>query len=512
MADALTSQEWVDAMQAEIDSLHNNRVWDLVELPKDRKPIGSKWVFKIKTNSDGSIERCKARLVAQGYSQKPGLDYDQTFSPVVRSESVRSVIALATKNGLKLHQMDITTAFLNGDLEEQVYMRQPEGFRVDGKEHLVCRLRKSIYGLKQSPRCWNQALDTCLKEMGFIQCPSDPCIYTSTTNGLFALAVYVDDILLATKSPKRIAQVKADLGKQFQVKDMGELHYFLGVSVQQNSQSGTTWIGQPAYTQAVIKKFGLEHSRTVTTPATPGTKLLKATEQSETVDAALYQSAVGSLLYLSGWTRPDITFAVSNVARYCSNPTKEHWTAVKRILRYLNGTLDYGMLYSRKDDDGTMIGFSDADWAGDTNDRKSTSGYLFMMSGAAISWKSKKQTTVALSTAEAEYVALASTTQEATWLRQLLQDLNVEQTGPTVIHEDNQSAICIAQNPQYHSKTKHIHIKYHFVREKVLDNTIQLKYCPTSDMLADMLTKGLTYDKLSRLRNLCGVKQQPTFK
>ena len=508
VSDALTNQEWVDAMKAEIDSLHDNSVWELVQLPEGRKPVGSKWVFKVKTNADGSIERCKARLVAQGYSQKEGLDYDETFSPVVRSESVRSVIALASKNGLKLHQMDITTAFLNGDLEEEVYMKQPEGFLADGQEHLVCRLKKSIYGLKQSPRCWNQVLDAQLKLMGFKQSTSDPCIYTSKTklDGLFILAVYVDDILLAGKSQQELAQVKADLGKRFQLKDMGELHYFLGVSVRQRSNE--IWIGQPTYTQAVIMNFGMEHCKPANTPVTPGTKLLKGTEQSEIVDATLYQSAVGSLLHLSGWTRPDIAFAVSHVARFCSSPTKEHWIAVKRILRYLKGTPNYGLAYSSNvDTDGPLIGYSDADWAGDVNDCKSTSGYFFIMSGAAVSWKSQKQTCVALSTAEAEYIALAAATQEATWMRQLLEDLHSGQIEPTVICEDNQSAICIAQNPQYHNRTKHIDIKYHYVREKVLDTTIELQYCPTRDMIADILTKGLTYDKFSRLRMLSGVKE-----
>ena len=291
---------------------------------------------------------------------------------IVRSESVCSVIALTSKNGLKLHQMHITTAFLSGDLDE---------------EELVCRLRKSIYGLKQSPRCWNQALDAQLKLMGFMQSTSDPCIYTSTTelNGLFIFAVYVDDILLAEKSQQKIAQVKADLRKRFQLKNMGEIHYFLGVSVMQRPEE--IWIGQPAYTRAVIKKFGMEHCKPANTLVTPGAKLLKATEQSEIVDATLYQSAVSSLLYLSsGWTRPNIAFAVSNVARFCSSPTKEHWTAVKRILRYIKGTSNYGVAYSRSDDaDGVLIGYSDADWAADVNDRKSTCGHLFMVGGAAVS-------------------------------------------------------------------------------------------------------------------------------
>lgn len=513
VVDALNSPEWFDAMKMEIDSLRDHHVWELVELPKDRQLVGSKWVFKVKRNADGSVERCKARLVAQGYSQREGLDYDETFSPVVRPESVRSVVALACQEGLKVHQMDITTAFLNGDLKEEVYVRQPEGFVADGQKHLVYRLKKSLYGLKQAPRCWNQVLDSYLKTMGFKQSTSDPCIYTSnTTDGLFILAVYVDDILVAGKSQQKIDEIKAELGRRFQLKDMGELHYFLGVSVKQNFDTGQTWIGQPAYTKAVIEKFGMEHSKPARTPMAQGTKLLKAIEHSEMVDAALYQSAVGSLLYLSGWTRPDIAFSVSSVSRFCSKPTKEHWTAVKRILRYLNGTLNYGLMYEKNEDknDG-LIGYSDADWAGDTGDRKSTSGYLFMMTGAAVSWKSRKQTCVALSTAEAEYVAMAAAVQEAAWMRCLLEELEHKQTKPTVLHEDNQSAIAVAENPMSHSKMKHIDIRYHFVREKVSDNTVELRYCPTNDMLADVLTKGLTFDKFARLRELTGVKDQSAF-
>ena len=345
--------------------------------------------------------------------------------------------------------------------------------------------------------------------MGFKQSINDPCIYISTADSLLILAVFVDDIILAGNSQQAIAKVKADLGECFQVKDMGELHYFLGVSVKQNIDTGKIWIGQPSFAQPVLKKFGLENCKPAATPVATGAKLLKATEDSELFDATLYQSAVGMLLYLSGWTRPDITFAVSNVARFCSKPTKEHWVAVKRILRYLKGTMNHGLLYTKNDesDNKAMIGYSDADWAGDANDRKSTSGYMFMVSGAPVSWKSKKQTCVALSTAEAEYVALSQATQEVTWLRELFKDLHNKQTDPTIIYEDNQAAISIAESPQYHSKTKHIDIKYHYVREKVFDNTIKLIYCPTNNMLADMMTKGLSRDKYTDLRKMTGITE-----
>ena len=219
-----------------MESLHTNKVWDLVELPKDRK---TKRVFKTKRSADGTVERHKARLVAQGYTQQYAQDYDETFSPVVRFESLRTVIALSLQNSLKLHQMDVTTAFLNGELKEEVYMRQPEGYTVKGKENLVCRLEKSIYSLKQSSRCWNSALDTNLKKMGFAQSAGDPCLYMSSEGEMFLIAVYVDDILLAGKSDKRMAKVKQALSQQFQVKDMGELHYFLGVSIIQDPSTGS---------------------------------------------------------------------------------------------------------------------------------------------------------------------------------------------------------------------------------------------------------------------------------
>ena len=288
--------------------------------------------------------------------------------------------------------MDVTTAFLNGELEEEVYMKQPEGFAAKGQEDLVCKLKRSIYGLKQSPRCWNSALDNQLKKMGFVQAKGDSCLYMASEGEMFMVAVYVDDITLAGKSNKRIAEVKQNLAKQFQVKDIGELHYFLGLKVVQDKESGGVYIGQPAYYYAekVLQQFGMEKAKTVTTPVDASVKLVKATEDDECVDQQLYQSAVGSLLNLSTATRPDITYAVSNVAKYSAKPTKHHWIAVKRILRYLKGTLNYGLFYS-KGGSTECVGFSDSDWGGDLDDPKSTSGYLFQISGAAVSWRSKSK-------------------------------------------------------------------------------------------------------------------------
>ena len=444
--------EWKEAMQNEMDSLNKHEVWDLVKLPAGRKAIGSKWIFKCKTNADGNVERYKARLVAQGFNQRYGIDYEETFSPVVRFESVRTVLSLAANLGLKLHQMDIKTAFLNGELEEEIYMRQPEGSIEVGKEEMVCKLKRSIYGLKQSARCWNTELDQKLRKLGFVQSKNDPCIYTKITGGeMFVIAVYVDDIILAGKSEKEIQEVKNLISEKFDAVDMGPLHYFLGVKVMQNNK-GDVWIGQPSYIETLLRKFRMEDCNPAETPADASQRLKKAEENEEVSDKEMYQSAVGSILYISTRTRPDISYAIGSCARFSANPTKCHWTAVKRIMRYLKGTINFGLTY-RSTIPSDLLGYSDADWAGDVNDRKSTSGYVFLICGGAVSWRSKKQSCVALSTAEAEYMALSSATQEATWMKQLIGDLKTEvPSKPVRIYEDNQLTICIAKNPQYHGR------------------------------------------------------------
>ena len=506
--DAVSSSDkskWKSAMDAEVKSLEDNDVWDLVPLPAGRKTVGSKWVYKIKTGADGLVQRYKARLVAQGYTQKFGTDYDETFCPVVRQESLRVLMALSVQHSLQLHQMDVTTAFLNGTLEEEVFMKQPEGYEIKGKEHLVCRLKKSIYGLKQSPRCWNIALDSHLKKMGFSQSQSDPCIYYKNEDDeMFYIGVYVDDIILAGRSESRMKAVKADIAQKFNTKDLGKLSYFLGMKVSQNEENNSIWIGQCAYTESLLKTFGMEDCKPVSTPVDISTKLTQATDEDSCIDQQKYQSAIGSLMYLSISTRPDISFAVSTLARFSSKPTKEHWTALKRLLRYLKGTTQYGILY-KKGGVTECVGFSDADWAGDTNDRKSTSGYVFMLSGGAVSWSSKKQKCVALSTAEAEYIALSSAAQESIWLRQLLTELGKSLEMPTVLFEDNKSSIAMTRNPQFHGRAKHIDIKHHFIREQVSRGKVQLEYCPTAEMTADILTKALSREKFSKLRIKSGV-------
>ena len=302
----------------------------------------------------------------------------------------------------------------------------------------------------------------------------------------------------------KIKEIKDSLASQYRLKDMGELHYFLGVKVVQDPTKSQIWIGQPSYIENVLKKFGMEDSKAIDTPMDPNLNLCKATEECTLCDQEQYQSAVGSLLYLSVKTRPDITYAVNSIARYCANPTIQHWKAVKRILRYLKGTQDLGNLY-RKGGDVGFVGYSDADWGGDTEGRRSTSGYLFFLGNGVVSWSSKRQSCVALSTAEAEYIALASATQEAVWLLKLAEDMQIGSKEPMLIYEDNQSTIAMSKNPQFHGKSKHIDIKFHYVREKCSEIVIELTYCPTNHMVADIFTKGLCSDRFKRLRQMLGM-------
>lgn len=510
--EALNSSEssnWMDAMKLEMNSMHKNKVWDLVPLPEERKIVNCKWVYKVKTGPDNMVQCYKARLVAQGFSQKFGVDYDETFSPVVRFESVRTVIALAAQYDLKLHQMDVTSAFLNGNLNEDIYMKQPECFVSRGGEDLVCKLNKSIYGLKQSPRCWNTSINEQLTTMGFIHSSSDPCIYTATEGEYFVVAVYVDDIILAGKVDSKINEIKEKLMSAYDMKDMGELKYFLGVQINRDKNLQTIFLGQETYCSNLLEKYGMQDCKQVDTPSDINVKLQVSVDGDNKVDLKMFQSCVGSLLYLAIKTRPDITFSVNSVAKFCSNPNNEHWTAVKRIMRYLKGTSSFGLLYIRDTSLHTavsFVGYSDADWAGDVDNRRSVSGYCYLLGSCLISWSSRKQSCVALSTAEAEYMALAHASQEAVWLRQLFEDLNFPQDSATLIFEDNQAAITISKNNQISGRSKHIDIKFHFIREHIANDIINLSYCPTEKMLADIFTKGLCRDKFLLIRNLIGVK------
>ena len=497
------SKEWKSAADLEYSSLLENETWELVKLPEGRKTVGCKWVFRVKYDGEGRVKCFKGRLVAQGYSQKYGIDYDEVFAPVARLSSIRILLAFAVENKMKIHQMDVVSAFLNGKLREEIFMQQPPGYVQSGKEELVCKLKKSIYGLKQSPRCWNEKFCEHMRALGFKESGADPCIFIreNEKKKLEIIAVYVDDLILIAETLEEIQHMKDCLSETFKMKDMGELRYCLGVNFELD-ENGIK-LSQKQYLLRLLEKYGLSEANTVSTPMDPNVKLVKDDKYSKGVDPILYQSMVGSLLHAARATRPDIAHAVGIISKFNAEPSQAHLTAVKRIFRYLKGTLDMTLQYKSTGDKPLV--YSDANWAGDLDDRHSTTGNVLLMSGGAVSWLSHKQATVALSTAEAEYIALGSAVQEAMWLRQLLSDLRCDMKMPMEILEDNQGAIAMARNPVGHKRSKHIDIRHHFIREAVQTGTISLTYCPTSNMLADIFTKPLPKGQFEKLRESLGL-------
>ena len=506
VAEALKSSDsanWSEAMKCEMTSMNRNKVWNLVEYKPGMKLVKSKWIFKRKIGIDGDFTY-KARLVAQGYSQQAGIDYNETFSPVVRFDSIRTVLSLASKFNLNVNHLDVSSAFLNGNLDETVFMKQPENFIVDGKSSYVCHLKKAIYGLKQSSKCWHDSFSKFIQQLGFHQVHSDACIYVMKQDEkVCIIALYVDDLLIACDNDIDINKLKCGLMSKYKMKDLGQIKQFLGVTIEQNDDN--IFIHQSEFTKALLHKFQFDKCKPAPTPVDIGHSKAGLVENSPSCDIELYQSAVGALLYLATRTRPDISFAVSCAAKYCSKPTQDNWTAIKRIFRYLAGTTNFGICYE-KSKIGKCVGYSDSDWAGDKSDRKSTSGYCFSLGSGLISWRANKQTCVALSTAEAEYVALSGAAQEAVWLGKLLNDINFPNNDPILIFEDNQSTICLSNANRNHAKSKHIDIKYNYIRDVVRCNKVKVEYCPSSDMLADIFTKGLPSERFCRLRLLLGMK------
>ena len=495
LAEALASPDatkWKRAWDSEVESLQANGTWVLEELPADRKAIGCRWVFKVK--EDG---RFKARLVAKGYSQRLGVDYQETYAPVTKFTTLRILLSLVSENNWELDGMDVKTAFLHSELTETIYMEIPEGIKsnAENTSRLACRLIKTIYGLKQSPRAWYGKIHSFFVQNGFIRSEEDNSLYIHETRSLIIL-LYIDDMVLAASSRESIDWAKTALNKYFDMTDLGELKIFVGIEISRNRVQRTLKAGQGSYIKRILRDHGMEWCATVATPVDPAVHLAKtekefvATPENES-NRQLYQSAVGSLMYAMLGTRPDIAYAVGIVSQHCTNPNGHHWTAVKRIFRYLAGTQELGILYGGG---ARSKGFCDSDWGGSV-DRRSTSGYVFMLNGGAISWASRKQPTVALSSTEAEYIALTQAVKEILWLRTLFSELGAPKHAQEIceISSDNQGAIALAKNPGFHARSKHIDIQYHFIRKHTDTDTgtITLDYCPTDNMTADVLTKGL---------------------
>ena len=391
------ASKWLQAAQDEMSSLIEHDTWALTKPPPGSKIIGSKWVFKIKHDENGEAAKYKCRLVAQGYTQAQGIDYHETFAPVARFGSIRTLLATSAQREMHVHQMDVHTAFLNGKLDEDIYMCQSEGFVVKGKEDMVCHLHRSLYGLKQLPRCWNKELSCHLFQSGFQQSKAYPCVFFQWKDGhLNIVSIYVDDLILVVDLMKDLLKTKAELSSRFKMKDLGQLQYCLGIVCEQ--ADGCICINQRPYIDNLVRRFGLLEACGVSTPADACVKLVADDGVSRPADPKLYQQIVGSLQYAAGGTRPDIAYAVSTIAKFCHQPTELHMTAAKRVLRYLKQTRDLILTYV-KNTPKAIMGYSDADWAGDVKDRRSTSGNVFLPGGGgAITWSSRKQSSVAIST------------------------------------------------------------------------------------------------------------------
>ena len=505
---------WKEAMDREMETLEQANTWRRVPRPDNVNIVGCKWVFHIKRNADGSINKYKARLVARGFTQVYGLDYFNTYSPVARLTSIRLILAIAARYDWDIESFDFVGAFLNGELDdnEEIYMQSPPGY--DDDPHSVKRLQKSLYGLKQAGRKWYDTLVRSLTGLGFFITHADPGVfYARVGKNILILAVHVDDCILTGTSSRLITRYKRKLNACHALTDLGPVHWLLGIKVTRDRAAHTISLSQSAFIDTILSRFSMTDAKPYASPMVPGAYYSKGDAPSSPDEAARmqrtpYRQAIGSLMYLAIATRPDIAFAVSILSRFLNDPGDTHWEAVKRIYRYLKATKDMQLTYGSERHD--LEGYTDAD-GGSQEDRHAIAGYAFLIDGGAISWGAKRQELVTLSTAEAEYVAATHAAKEALWLHKLFGDILPHLLHPaTTLHCDNQSAIKLATTDNYHARTKHLDMRYHFIRDLNNKSVIKLCYCPTEDMLADMLTKALPKWKVAAqsaalgLRRACG--------
>lgn len=503
--DALNDQNWKMAMKDEYDALIENKTWDLVPRPSNANVIRSLWIFRHKKKSDGSFERYKARLVGNGANQQTGVDCGDTFSPVVKPATIRTVLSVALSKSWCLHQLDVKNAFLHGNLHETVYMHQPPGFRNSQFPDHVCLLKKSLYGLKQAPRAWYQRFTDYVATIGFSHSISDHSLFIyHHGNNIAYILLYVDDIILAASSDTLRESIMAQLSSEFSMKDLGPLSYFLGISVTRHPEG--LFLSQKKYAEEIIERAGMSSCKPSSTPVDTKAKL-SGSSGNPYHDPTEYRSLAGALQYLT-FTRPDISYAVQQVCLFMHDPKTQHMSALKRIIRYINGTIDFGLhLYPSSID--KLISYTDADWAGCPDTRRSTSGYCVYLGDNLISWSAKRQHTLSRSSAEAEYRGVANVVSESCWLRNLLLELCCPVTKATLVYCDNISAVYLSDNPVQHQRTKHIEMDIHFVREKVACGQVRVLHIPSRFQIADIFTKGLPLQLFDDFRDSLNIRSPP---
>ncbi|KAD2393347.1 hypothetical protein E3N88_40324 [Mikania micrantha] len=491
--EALKDNNWVEAMQDELLQFKRQNVWTLCPLPDGKYPIGTRWVFRNKTDDRGIVIKNKARLVVQGYCQEEGIDYDETFAPVARLEAIRLFLAFAISHNIKVYQMDIKSAFLYGTIKEEIYVCQPPGFDDVHHPDWVYKLYKALYGLKQAPRAWYDTLSKFLLSNKFSRGTIDKTLFMKRVGKeLLLVQIYVDDIIFRSTKPSMCEHFSKLMSSKFEMRALSELKTFLGLQVKQTPNG--TFIHQSKYVKDLLNKFDMNDCKIISTPmaTSPG---ICPDDNGEPVDQTLYRCMIGSLMYLTA-SRPDIMYATCVCARYQSAPKQSHLSFMKRILRYLKGTPVLGIWYPANQI-CKLVGFSDSDYAGCSLTRKSTSGGCQFFAGCLVSWQSKKQASVSNSTAEAEYIAAAHCTAQILWLQYQLLDFGItELKTPLLI--DNEAAKNIIKNPVYHSKTKHIEIRHHFIRDSFEKGLIVPEHVSTSDQIADIFTKPLDSSTFSK--------------
>lgn len=488
---ALSYPGWKLAMLEELAALHQAKTWKLVPRTPHMHVIGLKWVFKTKLKPDGSLDRLKARLVAKGYHQIGGLDYTETFSPVIRPGTIRTVLSVALVNLWPIRQLDVRNAFLHGYITEDIYMEQPPGMADLQFPNHVCKLQRSLYGLKQSPRCWFDRPSTFLISCDFFCSLADPSLFVRhSAQGTLILLVYVDDMLITGSSTILVHSFIQTLSHEFSIKDLGPVHHFLGIEISTTSKG--LQLSQAHYALTILERSKMIDCKPMSTPL--DVKLKSPGHAITLADPSLYRGIVGALQYLT-ITRPDLSYSVNYVSQFMHEPTVTHLKLVHRILRYLKGTLSMS-LHLTSDTTLTLSAFSDSDWAGCPTTRRSTTGYCIFLGSNIISWCAKKQHTISRSSTEAEYRAMANTAAELTWLTYILKDLNILLPAPPSLYCDNISALYMTINPVFHARSKHIELDYHFVRERVALGLLVTRYIPTTKQVADLFTKSVPKAKL----------------
>ena len=489
-ASAPDREQWFAAMDEEMSALQANGTWELQPLPRGVRLLPLKWVLSQKEGEHGE-PRYKARLVVKGCAQRPW-EHGELYAPVAMAPTLRCLLAMVAARDLELHQLDICTAFLNGELAEEVWVQQPEGYE-QGSSGMGLRLRRALYGLKQAPRAWHEKLAAVLGELGFETAGADPSLYVRHgKHGSTWLLVYVDDMLVAAQQLSEVQRAKQEVMTRFKARDLGEATCYLGQEIVRDRAARVLTVHQSKYTAGVLQKFGLEPgAKGQSTPLKPGVQLSR--QQGVQLSHSRYAELVGCLQYAAQHTRPDLAHATGVLARFMAAPTDQHWAAALGVLRYLSATSTLGIVFGGEHcSPSKPEGFADADYAGCPDTRRSTSGYVFVLHGGAVAWKSKRQACVTTSTAEAEYVAAVPMVQEALWLRQLQSDLQLGSRKECMqLYTDNSATLRILHNPVQTRQAKHIDIQLHFARERALRGDVKFAYCPTERNLADCMTKAL---------------------